>query len=138
LKIILFYQMPDPLTSLRADKYLHHVRLFKTRSLATQACDKGHVKLGDTSIKPARDLRAGDTLTVKRSELEMTIRVTALPPTRVGAPLVKNFFDDLTPVEVYERAADIRRERAMSLPRTSATPMTKKDMRTIRRLLGRE
>jgi ribosome-associated heat shock protein Hsp15 len=96
------------------------------------------VKLGDTSIKPARELRAGDTLTVKRSELEMTIRVTALPPTRIGAALVKQFFDDLTPVEVYERAADIRRERAMSLPRTSATPMTKKDMRTIRQFLGRE
>lgn len=130
--------MSEELTSLRADKFLHHVRLFKTRSLATQACDKGHVKLADTSIKPARELRPGDLLSVKRIDVEMTIRVIGLPPTRVGAPLVKQFFEDLTPREVYEKAAEIRRERALAMPPRSSTPLTKKDMRTIRQMLGRE
>ncbi len=130
--------MPDSPLTLRADKYLHQVRLFKTRSLATQACDKGHVKLSGNSIKPARELRAGDVLTVKRSELEMEIKVTALPLSRVGAPLVKDFFEDLTSAAVYAQAEEMRRERAMAMPRGQATPMTKKEMRTIRQLLGRE
>ena len=131
--------MPEPLTSLRTDKFLHHVRVFKTRSLATQSCDQGHVKLGDQTIKPSRELRAGDVISVQRSELTVTLRVLTLPPARVGAPLVKQFVEDLTAPEIYAKAAEIRRERALAAPqRGSATPMSKKDMRAIRQLLGRE
>ena len=102
--------MPEPLITLRADKYLHHVRLFMTRTLATQACDRSNVKIEGQVIKPARALKPGDVLQVERGDLKMTVRVLALPPLRLGAPLVKQFYEDLTPPENYQKAAEIGRE----------------------------
>jgi ribosome-associated heat shock protein Hsp15 len=132
--------MPEPLITLRADKYLHHVRLFKTRTLATQACDRSNVKIEGQAIKPARALKPGDVLHVERGDLKMTVRVLALPTLRLGAPLVKQFYEDLTPVENYQKAAEARRERALITPRPHDTLMrpTKKDLRAIREWMGRE
>lgn len=132
--------MPEPLITLRADKYLHHVRLFKTRTLATQACDRSNVKIEGQAIKPARAIKPGDVLHVERGDLKMTVRVLALPTLRLGAPLVKQFYEDLTPVENYQKAAEARRERALITPRPHDTLMrpTKKDLRAIREWMGRE
>jgi ribosome-associated heat shock protein Hsp15 len=132
--------MPEPLITLRADKYLHHVRLFKTRTLATQACDRSNVKIEGHVIKPARALKPGDVLQVERGDLKMTVRVLALPPLRLGAPLVKQFYEDLTPPENYQKAAEISRERALVTPRPHDTLMrpTKKDLRAIREWMGRD
>jgi ribosome-associated heat shock protein Hsp15 len=132
--------MPEPLITLRADKYLHHVRLFKTRTLATQACDRSNVKIEGHAIKPARALKPGDVLQVERGDLKMTVRVLALPPLRLGAPLVKQFYEDLTPPENYQKAAEIGRERALVTPRPHDTLMrpTKKDLRAIREWMGRD
>ena len=122
---------------MRADVYLHHVRIFKTRSLSAQACTKGNVRIAGQPVKPARDLKVNDLVGVERGDLSMLIRVVAFPEHRVGAPLVAQFMEDLTPKENYERAAAIRRERALIEPPPSARP-DKKQMRAIRQLFGRE
>ncbi len=129
--------MAEPLTVLRADKYLHHVRIFKTRTLATHACDLGHVRLGGQPVKPARDLRIGDVLDVTRGDLQMVLRVLALPPKRLSAPDVPAHCENLTPQASIQRAAEARQQR-QEAERFAPTPLSKKDMRAIRNLLGRD
>ena len=95
----------EPAPAQRADKWLHHVRVFKTRALATQACQKGQVTLGGQTVKAARDLRAGDVLEVERGDLRpQSLRVT-------------EFCENLTPEEWIRRAAELRRQRELETPR---------------------
>ena len=131
--------MSESIGSLRADKYLHHVRVFKTRALAAQACSKGNVRIKGATIKPARDIRAGDTIEIDRGGLHLTIRVLTLPAHRVGAPLVAQCYENMTPPDAYERAAAIRKERALIHPPTpheTAARPNKKQMRELRDWMG--
>ena len=132
--------IPEPLTTLRADKWLHHVRIFKTRTLATQACDRSNVKIGSQSIKPSRELKAGDTLHIERGDLRLIVKVTGFPAIRIGPPLVASFYENLTPPENYIKASEARQERALVTPRPHdlLTRPTKKDLREIRKLFGKE
>lgn len=75
--------MPEPLTSLRADKYLHNVRVFKTRTLATQACDRGNVKLGTQDIKPRASCTPAMYSAFTGVICTLTIKVIAFPPQRL-------------------------------------------------------
>jgi ribosome-associated heat shock protein Hsp15 len=129
--------MAESPTSLRADKYLHHVRIFKTRSAATLACDRGQIRVAADSIKPSRGLRPGDVLHVDRGDLKLIVKVLGFPKSRVGAPLVPEYLEDLTPDENYRRAHDLRMEREMTRPTFDAN-MTRKDIRLIREWLGRD
>jgi ribosome-associated heat shock protein Hsp15 len=124
--------------AMRADVFLHHVRIFKTRGLSTQACTKGNVKLAGAVIKPARELKAGDLLEVERGEMKFVLRVVDLPVRRVGAPLVGNFMENLTPPENYLRAAAARRERELTAPHEGPAKPDKRQLRMIREWLGRE
>ena len=117
---------------MRADLYLHHVRIFKTRNIAMQACDKGNVRIAGQHIKPARELRPGDVLEVQRGELKLTVQVVDFPASRVGAPLVSKYLEDLTPVENYKRAAEANRLRHLLTPHELAAKPDKKQMRQIR------
>ena len=123
---------------MRADVYLHHIRIFKTRSLSTQACTKGNVKLAGAVIKPARDLKAGDLLEVARGDLTFVLRVLDFPEHRVGAPLVGRFMENLTPAENYQRASQSRKERELTAPHDRAAKPDKKQLRLIREWLDRE
>ncbi|MBV6500583.1 MAG: hypothetical protein CJBNEKGG_03064 [Prosthecobacter sp.] len=128
------------LPTLRADKWLHHVRVFKTRSLASQACTKGNVTLGEQAIKPSRDLKAGDVLEVVRGDLRLRLKVRGLPPQRLGAPRVAEFCENLTPEEWILKAAELRRQRELETPRaheTLARP-DKRQMRQLRAWLDQE
>ena len=130
----------ESLTSLRVDKWLHHVRIFKTRTLATQACERSNVKIDHHSLKPSRELKVGDVLHVERGDLKLIVKVVAFPAVRIGPPLVAQFYENLTPPENYVRASEARRERALVTPRPHdlLTRPTKKDLREIRKLMGRE
>ena len=132
--------IPAPLTTLRVDKWLHHVRIFKTRTLATQACDRSQVKIEHQALKPSRELRVGDVLNIERGELKLVVKVRDFPPVRVGAPLVPLYYENLTPVENYVKASETRQERALVTPRPHdlLTRPTKKDLRDIRKLLGKD
>lgn len=131
--------MPTAAATLRADKFLHHVRVFKTRSLASQACTKGNVKIGGSAVKPSREVRAGDVIEICRGDLHLTLRVTAVPANRVGAPLVAHYCENLTPAAAYERAAEARRQRELIRPATpheTASRPNKKQMRELREWMG--
>ena len=75
----------------RLDKWLWAVRIFKSRTLASDACRAGSVAVNELPAKPARDVRPGETVTVKQGLVLRTLRVVSLPPSRVGAKLVPNF-----------------------------------------------
>ena len=92
--------------SVRIDKWLWAVRLYKSRSLASGACNAGHVKIGGANVKPSRDVHADDVITLLAGRVHRTVRVIALLDQRVGAKLVSQFLGDLTPPEEYARARD--------------------------------
>ncbi|MDB6120059.1 MAG: heat shock protein 15 [Verrucomicrobiaceae bacterium] len=130
----------EPLITQRVDKWLHHVRIFKTRTLATQACNRSNVKVDHDALKPSRELKGGETLHIERGDLKLIIKVIAFPEVRIGPPLVPQFYENLTPPENYVRASEARKERAMITPRPHdlLTRPTKKDLREIRKLMGKD
>lgn len=118
----------------RVDKFLHHVRIFKTRNLARQACEKGNVSIQGQKVKPARELRAGEVIDLMRGELRLQIKVLAFPLTRVGAPLVSQFYEDLTSDEARRAAAAIRGVRRLqgSLTHETLARPNKQQLRQLR------
>jgi ribosome-associated heat shock protein Hsp15 len=90
-------------TKLRIDKYLWSIRLFKTRSLATEACENGKVKMGGLNIKPAKSVHVGDEIEIRTSEKKWLIKVTALLSNRVAYALAIQHYEDITPPEEMER-----------------------------------
>jgi ribosome-associated heat shock protein Hsp15 len=117
-------------TSVRIDKWLWAVRLFKSRSLATDACNAGHVKVGDKNVKPSRDVRAGEEINVLAGRIRRTVKVLALPAQRVGAKLVGQFLEDMTPAEEYARARNEASHAPLHFPRGFGRP-TKKQRRQL-------
>jgi len=88
---------------LRLDKYLWSIRLFKTRSLASAACESGKVKFDGSQAKPSRNVGIGDEYEVKTEAKRWRIKVTGLLEKRVAAPeAIKNYID-ITPEEEIQR-----------------------------------
>ncbi|QQS30985.1 MAG: RNA-binding S4 domain-containing protein [Sphingobacteriales bacterium] len=85
------------LVKIRIDKWLWAVRIFKTRTLATDACHAGKVKIEGNSVKAAYMLKIGETLTVQKEGEKKILKVEALIEKRVGAPLAATCYTDLTP-----------------------------------------
>ena len=119
--------------SLRVDKWLWEVRLFKTRSQATDACKAGKIKMDGQNIKPAKDLKIGDVIIVSLNPLYKTVRVKQFPKSRLGAKLVPDYMEDLTPQEEYDRVKLIETANAENRDRGAGRP-TKKSRRMIDRL----
>ena len=90
---------------LRLDKYLWSIRLFKTRTAASAACEKGRVKMNEESIKASRGVKMGDIFEVKAEEKQWIIKVTGLLPSRVQYSEAVKYYEDLTPPEEVERIA---------------------------------
>lgn len=101
--------MAEAKEKLRIDKYLWSIRIFKTRSLASDACDKGRVKLNGAAVKASKVVNTGDEYEVKTEARKWVIRVTGLLHTRVQYSEAVNYYIDLTPAEELER---IRTEAA--------------------------
>jgi ribosome-associated heat shock protein Hsp15 len=90
---------------LRLDKYLWAIRLFKTRTAASTACDKGRVKMNGEAVKASRVVKIDDTYEVKTEEKKWVIKVTGLLPKRVQYSEAIKFYEDQTPIEEKERIA---------------------------------
>ena len=90
---------------LRLDKYLWAIRLFKTRTAAATACDKGRVKVNGESVKASRVVKIDDTYEVKTDEKRWVIKVIGLLPKRVQYSEAIKFYEDQTPIEEKERIA---------------------------------
>lgn len=86
----------------RIDKWLWAVRIFKTRTIAAEACKKGRVMIGDVSIKPSRNVRAGDVIQVRKPPVTYSFKVLALADKRMGAKMVPQFMENVTPPDQYE------------------------------------
>lgn len=114
----------------RIDKWLWAVRLFKTRSQATEACRAGKVKISDQPVKASRDVREGDIINIYMGIITKTVRVKSLLGNRVAAKLVENYLEDLTPAGEYEKI-EVRREMKQGIrPRGYGRP-TKKERRDM-------
>jgi ribosome-associated heat shock protein Hsp15 len=94
--------MPEK-EKLRIDKYLWAIRIFKTRSLASEACDKGRVKLNGVSVKASKAVNVGDEYEVKTEARKWIIKVTALLFNRVQFAEAVKHYVDLTPEEELEK-----------------------------------
>ncbi len=118
----------------RIDKYLWAVRLFKTRSQATEACRAGKVKVDDQAVKPSREIHIGMVITVQGGPILRTIKIKELLEKRVGAKLVNQYMEDLTPAEEYQKL-EIAKSQAGMRPHGKGRP-TKKERRDIDRWFG--
>jgi ribosome-associated heat shock protein Hsp15 len=118
---------------MRADKWLWCVRAFPTRTAATQACDRGRVLINEEPIKPARELRPGDTLEIRSAEINRTLVHRADPRSRVGPALVAEYCTDATSPEELRRRELTLAQRLLQRPRGEGRP-TKRDRRALDRL----
>ncbi len=115
---------------MRVDKYLWCIRLFKTRSIATNACKKGQVKIDDKNLKPSREIYGGEIIQVRKNQINYKIRVIDIPESRVGAKLVDLYRKDLTPKEEFERTELLKYSKDYYRKKGTGRP-TKKDRRDI-------
>ncbi|MEC4117648.1 RNA-binding S4 domain-containing protein [Myroides phaeus] len=115
---------------MRIDKYLWCIRYYKTRSIATEACKKGHITVNGQSAKASREVFPTDKITLRKDQILYQLTVLDLPPNRVGAKLVDIYRKDTTPAESFEHlellklSKDYYRSKGMGRP-------TKKDRRDI-------
>lgn len=122
---------------LRIDKYLWAIRIFKTRTLATEACKAGRVKLNGQNIKPSYEVRVGDVYHVSKGIERKQLKVTALLYNRVDAKTAVQYYQDLTPVEETYGFKSVFYAPALKRDRGSGRP-TKKDRREIDDLLDHD
>ncbi len=86
----------------RVDKWLWAMRVFKTRTIATDACKKRRVMMGGVAVKPSRCVKPGDVIDVRKPPITYTFRVKALAPNRLGARLVPDYLENITPQAQYD------------------------------------
>ena len=118
------------MSEVRVDKYLWAMRIYKTRSIAADACKNGRVTLNGVQLKPSRTFHVGDTFNVRKGPITYTYKVLQLTENRLGAKLVPEYMRDCTAPEQLEllelarMAGNGTRDRGLGRP-------TKKDRRDI-------
>lgn len=119
----------------RIDKYLWSIRVYKTRSEATDACKGGKVRLNGADTKPSKSVKVGDTIVARKGAVVYTYKVLELIDKRQGAKLVPRFAENLTPAEELAKLRApietffLKRDRGAGRP-------TKKDRRQMEDLWG--
>lgn len=114
----------------RVDKYLWAMRIYKTRSIATDACKCGRVKMNGVEVKPSRSFHVGDEFTVRKGPITYTYRILQLANNRLGAKMVPEYLQDITPKEQLEMLELARFAAQSGRDRGTGRP-TKKDRREI-------
>ncbi len=115
---------------MRIDKYLWCTRYFKTRSLATEACKKGHIKMNGANIKPSKEIFPGENIVIRKNQVNYEIEVLGIPNNRVGAKLVDLYRKDKTPEEAFSNSEFLKYSKDYYRKRGTGRP-TKKDRRDI-------
>jgi len=115
---------------MRIDKYLWCIRLYKTRSLATDACKKGHIKLENSNCKPSKEIFGNELISIRKNQINYKIKVLDIPTSRVGAKLVDLYRKDITPKEEFEKTELLKYSKDYYRKKGSGRP-TKKDRRDI-------
>lgn len=119
--------------TLRVDKYLWAMRLYKTRSVASEALRAGRVKMNGAPVKASHEVKVGEVYELTIDQLRKVVKVKALQHNRVAAKLVEQFMEDLTPQEEYERIQMVRQFNFEKRDRGVGRP-TKRDRRDIDQL----
>jgi ribosome-associated heat shock protein Hsp15 len=119
---------------IRIDRWLHSVRVYKTRSQAADACTGGKVKIKGQNVKPARTLSAGELVVCRKGLLEITLKVIKLIGKRVGAQEAVLCYEDLTPPEEKNKFMMSSAFVNMSVRDRGTGRPTKKERREIDRL----
>jgi len=104
----------DPVERVRIDKWLWAARFFKTRAAATEAVLGGHVQVGGERVKPAKEIRVGDTIRIRRGELRWTVVVAGIADRRGPASVAAALYEE-TPDSLAERERQ-RLERRLTRP----------------------
>lgn len=122
---------------MRIDKWLWCIRLYKTRTLAAEACNMGKVLVNSSSCKPSKEINPGDEVMVNFNPLKKTVKVLNVLNNRIPAKDVPNYYQDLTPEEEYQK---VEMMRMMYFERRDAHTgrPTKKDRRNIERFKDSE
>ena len=120
----------DDMESVRLDKYLWAIRVYKTRTDATDACKGGKVRLNGYDVKPSKEVKPGDVIVARKGAVSYTYKVLQLIDKRQGAKLVPNYAENLTPQEELDKLRApvetffLKRDRGAGRP-------TKKDRRQM-------
>lgn len=115
---------------MRIDKYLWCIRFYKTRSLATDACKKNHVKIDQVPLKPAKEVFGGERITIRENQINHLIEVLEIPQNRVGAKLLEIYRRDLTPKSEFENQEALKYAQDYYRKKGTGRP-TKKDRRDL-------
>ncbi|MBP1638620.1 MAG: heat shock protein Hsp15 [Bacteroidetes bacterium] len=121
----------------RIDKWLWAMRLFKTRTIAAEACKKGRVMVQQVTVKPSRNIKVGDIIQVKRPPVTYSFKVLALTENRLGAKLVPEYMENVTTADQLELLELSKVSGYMGRDRGTGRP-TKKDRRTLDAFLDDE
>ena len=114
----------------RIDKWLWAARIFKTRSLAADACKNGRVTFNGSTIKPSRMIKEGDTVHVKKSPITYSFKVLKAIEQRVGAKLIPESYENVTDPKQYELLEMSRISGFVDRARGTGRP-TKKERRAL-------
>lgn len=117
-------------SEVRIDKWLWAVRLFKTRSLAADACKKGKVVIQNIQVKPSRNIKIGDIVCIRKNPILFSFKVLALSENRMNAKLVSGFMENVTTADQLELLELAKLTGQTGRDRGAGRP-TKKERRDI-------
>ncbi|NVK28158.1 MAG: RNA-binding S4 domain-containing protein [Flavobacteriia bacterium] len=120
---------------MRIDKYLWCVRLFKTRSLASNEVKNERVLMDEEPVKSSRELKVGDEFTVKYHGYSRSFKVLDIPKSRIGAKLVPDLLEETTPADEIDKQEFLRMARSLQRDRGTGRP-TKRERRDLDKLRG--
>ena len=119
----------------RIDKWLWAARIFKTRSIAADACKNGRVMVNDVNVKPSRMVKEGDKVSVRKPPVTYSFRILKTIEQRVGAKLLPDIYENITPADQYELLEMNRISGFVDRARGTGRP-TKKDRRAMEAFVG--
>lgn len=122
---------------MRIDKFLWSIRFYKTRSIAAEEIKKNRVSIGTSAVKSSKEVKEGDTIKIRKNQIDYKIKVIQIPKSRIGAKLVSLHIKDVTDKEQYEllklrkMSQDYYRNKGEGRP-------TKKDRREMDDYVGND
>ncbi|MDR2815534.1 MAG: RNA-binding S4 domain-containing protein [Proteiniphilum sp.] len=119
----------------RIDKWLWAVRIFKTRTVASEACKKGRIIIGNVAVKPSRNIRVGEVIEVRKPPVTFSFKVLELADKRMGAAKTPQFMENVTPPEQYELLELNKIGGFVDRQRGAGRP-TKKERRDLEQFTG--
>ena len=119
----------------RIDKWLWSARIFKTRTIAADACKNGRVMVNDVQVKPSRMVKVGDKVSVRKSPVTYSFKILKTIEQRVGAKLLPEVYENVTPPDQYELLEMTRISGFVDRQRGTGRP-TKKERRALDEFIG--